>query len=326
MKKSILLFPILLFSCASLMESGLIKKPEFNFERVEVTTITLSEVNLKLITTVKNPYPISLPKSELKLDLEIEGQKFTSLKSDLGAIKADSTEPLPFDLKVKYSDLLAIYKKLKGKEAFSMKLKGNLDIPIPASIRTVPGIPEKVTFPFEAVRDLPAILPAITIKNFRILKPSVEKIANENKNPEVLVKKATSFLNNLLDKKGGSVTSAVEAGLQELDLSVDAEFDIALKNESNATLQFENMNYDLFLGTEKFLSGNSQTIKNEGKESIITVKTSFPLKGVTQSIANAVKNRKTDFKLSGTSGIRIPALPGEGLLNFQYDKTGSFSW
>ena len=331
-KLPIYIFVISLIFPSILLGQGIFKKPSFSFERVEIQDITLSEVILKLHTTVTNPYPISIPNTDITIGMQIEGKNFTTLKGNPGSLTANSTQPLPFSVKVKYDDLLSIYKAIKGKskEIILVKLKGNLDIPIPAQVKKyfpfVP-IPPKVSFPFEAEREIPSVLPSISIVNFKIIKPSLNDIKVSNATtPAAVVKKAAGFLNNLLDSKKGNITSAVKAGLEEIEVNVNTEFDIVLKNESNAVLQFENMKYELFLGKEKFLSGDSEAIKNSGKESVITVKTTFPLKSLSQSVANAVKLRSTDFRLTGSSGIKIPALPNEGVMSFKYDKSGKFSW
>ncbi len=134
-----------------------------------------------------------------------------------------------------------------------------------------------------------------------------------------------SYLDGLLGGKKTNIGSAAQAGLSNVDIDVATEFEIALANKAAAALKFSDLKYDLELNGEKFLSGVPVNIINSGKESIVKVKTSFPLKSVSSGIADAIRKRSSDFKLQGLSGLTVPGLP-EGTMSFDYDKKGNFKW
>ena len=107
-------------------------QPTFSLKSVDITKITLENISLKVLTSVRNPYPIALPKSILDMNVMIEGTNLAKFsKIDLGKIEASSSKDLPVDVIMKYSDLMDIYKKLPGKELLDVKLDGVLNIPIP---------------------------------------------------------------------------------------------------------------------------------------------------------------------------------------------------
>lgn len=323
--KSLLLFSLFFFinGCALLQQflSGE-NKPTFSLKSVDITKITLENISLKVLTSVKNPYPVALPKSILDMNVLIEGSNLAKFsKIDLGKIEASSSKDLPVDVILKYSDLADIYKKVPGKELLAVKFDGVLNVPIPEAYQIAGK--KSFEFPFSQDKQIPAVLPTIDIRNFKIIKPEPKQIVNNVK--DGVTSAAMNYLDSLLGGKKTSVGSAAQAGLSNVDIDVATEFEIALANKAAAALKFSDLKYDLQLNGEKFLSGVPVDIINSGKESIVKVKTSFPLKSVSSGIADAIKNRSSDFKLQGLSGLTVPGLP-EGVMSFDYDKKGTFKW
>ncbi len=297
-------------------------QPTFSLKSVDITKITLENISLKVITSVRNPYPIALPKSILDMNVMIEGTNLAKFsKIDLGKIEASSSKDLPVDVLMKYSDLMDIYKKLPGKELLDVKLDGVLNIPIPEAYQLAGK--KSFDFPFTQGKQIPAVLPTIDIRNFKIIKPEPTSIANSAKDGASAA--AMNYLDGLLSGKKTSVGSAAQAGLANVDIDVATEFEIALANKAAAALKFSDLKYDLQLNGEKFLSGVPVDIINNGTESIVKVKTSFPLKSLSSGIADAIQKRSSDFKLQGLSGLNVPGLP-DGTMNFDYDKKGTFKW
>lgn len=318
-----LLLFFFLNSCALLTQFiGQENQPSFSLKNVSISSITLETIQLKVLAGVRNPYPVTLPKSILNMDVLIEGSKFGNFSNmDLGKIEAKSTRDIPVDVVLKYSDLLEIYKKLPGKEILEVSLNGNIDVPIPESL---PAVGQKsFTFPFQEKKQIPAILPTIEITNFKIIKPDPQKIIASS--GSALAGSAMSYLDNLLGGGGKSAGSAVSAGLSAIEVDVDTEFDLVLTNKASSKLNFSSLKYNLDLNNEKFLSGNPGQIINNGKESIIKIKSSFPLKSVSSGIAAAIQKKSSDFQLKGDSLLGIEAL-GNEKINFSFDKMGNFKW
>ncbi|WP_367897982.1 LEA type 2 family protein [Leptospira sp. WS58.C1] len=322
----------LLFGCAQLQKVDLKKvkekiedldKPSFILEKVSIAEINLSEIKLRVDSKVKNPYPIALPATNLEMNILIEGQQFTKAKTKIPNVGGNSNKPVPVDLTFAYNDLVALYKKVPGKIDLVVKVQGVVSLPIPEKYRSVAGA-ASLDFPFEEERKIPAVLPDIEIRNFKIIKPDPSTILS-SAGTEDLAKKATSFLDTLLGPQKKSPGSAVAAGISSLDLKVDTEFQIVLKNRATSRLQFSEFEFDLTLEKEKFLTGQPVRIENQGQESILSVRTSFPLGTVTQGIANAISKRSAAFRLSGKASTEAPEIE-TGPVLFKFDKSGSFSW
>lgn len=319
-----LIFLILFINNCALLQQFLNgdTKPTFSLKGVDITKITLENISLKVLANVRNPYPVALPKSILDMNVFIEGNKLAKFSQiDLGKIEANSNKDLPVDVILKYTDLADIYKKVPGKELLAVKFDGVLNIPIPESYQ----IAGKKTFefPFSQDKQIPAVLPTIDIRNFKIVKPEPTQVISGVK--DGVSAAAMSYLDGLLGGKKSNIGSAAQAGLSNVDIDVATEFEIALANKAAAALKFSDLKYDLELNGEKFLSGVPVNIINTGKESIVKVKTSFPLKSVSSGIADAIRKRSSDFKLQGLSGLTVPGLP-EGTMSFDYDKKGNFKW
>ncbi|PJZ64987.1 hypothetical protein EHQ27_04790 [Leptospira wolffii] len=300
-----------------------IDKPSFILEKVSIAEINLNEIRLKVDSKVKNPYPVPLPATNLDTNILIEGQQFTKAKTKIPSVGGNSNKAVPVDLVFSYNDLAELYKKVPGKTDLMVKVQGTVSLPIPEKYKSVAGR-DALDFPFEEERQIPAVLPDIEIRNFRIIKPDPSTILS-SAGTEDLAKKATSFLDSLLGSQKKSPGSAVAAGLSALDLKVDTEFDIILKNRASSRLQFSEFEFELSLEKEKFLTGQPTKIENKGQESVLSIRTSFPLGSVTQGIANAVTKKSAAFRLVGKATTEAPEI-GTGPIPFKFDKSGSFGW
>lgn len=293
------------------------KNPNFKLKSLEITKINLENISLKLFTDIENPYPVSLPKSLIDMDILIEGTRLSNFKNDFGKIESKSTKEQAIDLELKYEDLLNIYKNAKNKDLLDLNLKGNFALPVPESFQFAGK--KQLDFPINQMKQLPAVLPTIDIKNFKVLKP--EPMLNSSG----LQNTAMNYLDNLLSGKKTSIGSAASSGLSDVDVDVKTEFDISLINQAASKLIFSSMKYNLKLNGENFLAGVPTEIIQNGNESLIKVKSSFPLKSLTSGLAQAIQNKSSAFQLTGLSGVKVEGLP-DGLLNFEYDKKGSLKW
>lgn len=308
--------------CAVLQKLGL-PEPGVNLRNVAITALTLTHLDVRLDTLINNPYPIGLPPTGMAMDLTIEGTPLTSLSSKPIKLPASGSLPVPLNLRIKYADLLTIYQNFPAKPALGLGVDGKLAVSL-KSVQKLPGIPDQIRWPFQVQKDIPALRPNIAIRSFRIMKPEFNDLRKAA--PEDLARKASGFLDQLLSPGGRSPGSAAQAGLDVLDVKVRTAFDIVLTNQAAAELLFQSLNYDLKLGGENFLNGKSAQIENRGKESIVTVNSAFPINSITRGLADAINRRQSSFQLLGNAGVKIPALPDESGLKFNFDKAGNFAW
>jgi len=318
----LIVFTFLLKNCS--VVDGLLgqaNKPSIDFKSLNIEKITLEDITLKMLTSVKNPYPISLPRSDLNLKVSIEGNPLTNLNLNLGNVASRSEQPLPFNVQMKYQDLKKIYDSIPSKELLAVKLDGVISLPIPASYQIAGK--ESFDFPFSESRNIPSILPNIEIKNFKMIKPEPAQVLNQVNSAQV-GQAAVSYLEGLLGGKKTSLSSAASAGLSGVDINIDTLFEIVLKNQAASQVNFSDLKYDLSLKGEKFLSGSPEQILNQGKESVVKVKTTFPLRSLSSGLVEAIQKRSADFQLKGNSGLKVPGI--SEIINFDYDKKGNFSW
>jgi len=295
-----------------------IERPSVTLDGVDIASISLTEITLRLRTVVANPYPIPFPASALGMNITVEGTDLAKIESKLQSIGPVSEENVPVDVKIAYRDLMTIYQKLPGKETLRLALKGNLSVPFPSGVN-VPGIPGQLDLPFSAERDIPAVLPSISIRNFRLIRPEIQLSSPDT------IKKAAQFLDGIFSRGQSSPGSAAASGLAGLDITIKTEFEILLKNEAAARIAFDALKYNLTLNNENFLAGTDTSIVNSGKESVIKVQTSFPIGSITAALADALRQKGAAFHLTGSSAISIPGLAGESI-PFQFDRTGNLTW
>ena len=321
-------FCLLLLSqsgCAVLQNLGL-PKPGVNLRNVAITALTLTHLDVRLDTLISNPYPIGLPPTGMDMDLTIEGNPLTKLISQPVKVPASGSLGVPLDLRIKYTDLLNLYRNFPSKPALGLGVDGKLAVSLAGvpGASSIPGVPQQIRWPFQVAKDIPALQPDIAIRSFRIIKPEITDLRSAA--PGDLANKASTFLDSLLSPGGLSPGSAAQAGLDALDLKVRTNFDIVLTNKAAAELLFQSLNYKLKLGGEDFLNGKSASIVNQGSESIVTVDSAFPINTITRGLADAINRRSSTFQLIGKAGVKIPALTDESKLDFNFDKDGFFAW
>jgi hypothetical protein len=298
-----------------------IPTPEFDFESLSIKEITLSDITLKVVTSVSNPYPMALANSLLDMDLKIEGLKLSHISTDLGEIEAKKTKSLPMDIKFKYTDLLNLYQKFPNKPILELTAEGNMKVPIPKQWQLVGK--DSLSFPFTKKREIPAILPNVEIKNFNILMPTKEEIFSAT-NSSTLTSSAIGYLDGLLSGTKKSPTSAAQAGLSGINLPLRTEFDFLFSNQAASDLNLADLGYNLKLAGENFLQGSPKEIVNSGKTSNVKVSTTFPISSISSSLYKTIQSHSANFELKGNSSLDLTALKEK--VPFNYEKKGNFKW
>ncbi|MCW7492058.1 LEA type 2 family protein [Leptospira sp. 2 VSF19] len=298
-----------------------IPMPEFEFDSLSIKSITFTEITLNIVTSVENPYPVSLPSSFIDMDIKIEGLKLSQVKTDLGAIEGKKTKQLPLEVKLKYTDLLNLYKKFPNKPLLEVSAEGNMKVPIPKGWQLLGK--DSLSFPFVKKKEIPAILPNVEIQNFKILMPTEADILSAS-NTSALADTATGFLKGLLGGSKQPATSATKAGLSGLNLDINTEFDFVFANEAASNLNLTNLNYNLDLAGEKFLNGTPKEIINSGKTSTVKVATKFPITSISSSLYKTIQSKSAQFDLKGDSGLKVPSV--QETIPFFYEKRGNFKW
>ena len=303
------------------------QKPSFTLDRLRITGITLTHLNLQLEGLVENPYPFAIPAGDLDLGLAVEGRELQRMQLDLSdGVPADNSQPIKLDVQLPYSGLIALYRLLPTQETLQCDLTGQLNLHLPEEqVGRIPGLPEKIAFDVNQSRRLPALNPGISIRDFRISGPDPETLRNAIADGS-MVERASTYLGRLLEGSAYSPGSAESAGLDDLGLELTGELDLVLTNQAAAALNFVEVDYELLLQNESFLKGISKDIQNNGTESVITIESTLPLASVGAALARAISNRAAAFDLKGRAGFDIPSLPEDGTIHFNFDENGRLSW
>lgn len=312
-------------NCASLMDlTGIGKTPGFALDRLEFTGIDLQKLSLRIHATVDNPYPVAVPRAATDLGLNLEGAELFRIKTDVeGGIGARASRALQFDVQLPYTGLINAYNKVPGREILNLSLNGPVKLFLPEGV-AVPGLPDHMTFDVKQNTEFPAVKPSIEIRNFSIQKPTTDDLTGAV--GPLLAGIAGVYIDRLLSDTGSAPGSALSSGLANLDFNLKTEYEIVLKNEAAARLDFTKLNYTLFLENNKLFDGVSSNIENNGAESVVKIVTSLPLRSITSGLSRAIKSKNAGFRIAGDAGFDIPAMPLKELLNLDFNQTGRLTW
>ena len=187
----------------------------------------------------------------------------------------------------------------------------------------LPGLPATFKFPFKVSKKIPAIKPSVAIHNFKVKAPSMADI-------QAAIRQSGRNLN--ADKIFGAIGSMIkgksinpkELGLADLDLKMDVNFDIKLKNDTRAKLLFNNLNYDFSMNGEKVFRGDTAKTQSVGDTLIISVANQLSSKSLGKGVLRVFEDRKGIFKVRGETFINLPAEIKKAPLKLSFDEGGNF--
>jgi len=299
---SLAILLVLVQSCSALeILRSKVPKPEFSIQGLRIQEITLSEMTLELLSTVKNPYETNLPSSQLGLNVLLEGKQFTRIDTDLGGIASRSTKRIPIDLKFRYSDLLPFFKMVPSKDSIRLSLSGTLKVPLPAKEQTLLGMKE-IAFPVEIERALPSFYPEIEVSGFSVTLPDARSLATE-------AARRAGFL--------GSSSASEESSL------VLANFDLRFRNRNPASILLSKLKFSMNLDGNSFVDLSPQEILSQGTTNTIPVRAKIPFPS--SALLQSLQRKQARFQIEGSSGIRFPGVD-ENTTEFLFSQGGTLRW
>jgi LEA14-like dessication related protein len=281
-----------------------IPQPGFQLQSIRINKVDLSAMTLLMVSSVKNPYSVELPSSILNLDLFIEGTKLSQIKTDLGTIKAKSTQELPLEIRLPYSDLLKFYRNFPNQEALNLKFQGDMELPIPAQFQL--GGQKSIKVPVAHTQEIPTFNPDLRVENFQVALPSLSQMAAE----------AGSGILAGIFGNGGSNPEAQ---------SIGTEFDLRVLNQSKAKFLIQKLNFDMDLDGLKFLKIAPKEIIPLENANLVRVKANIPVTSATSGLVNLLRTKKANYKLTGNSNLGFPSL-GPDQPPFLFEKNGNLTW
>ncbi|MDD5065552.1 MAG: LEA type 2 family protein [bacterium] len=322
-KQFIIIFLLiaLIPACATFDPGLFQKKPEAKLEKTDIDSITLQDITLLFDVKITNPYPVAINLAGVSTKFSIDGNQFfeTGTKDQL-KIPAKDSAMNTFKVNLKYADIINIIKDYSKKDYLNCDIEGVISLAVPRT--GIPGVPEKLDFPYKLSKKIPALKPQIAIKGFSIKKPSTDEI----KKAVLASGKSLNILDviSLVDKllKGNYAEAFKVVKAEDLDLKFDINFNIELKNETQNKIDFSYFNYDFFLNSDKMVSGQTTDIKTTDNTTLLAVKNTVSLRAFSQTIVNAIRDKAGDFSLKGETAIKLPDEIKKEPLKLSLDEKG----
>ncbi|HNW29004.1 MAG TPA: LEA type 2 family protein [Spirochaetota bacterium] len=324
MKKSIvlLLFPVLLLSCASLT-SLLGKKPEVTLKRFDIDSISLKDVTFLFEIALSNPYPVGFRLQDVGFNVRVEGTQLLKTRTQKGmTVKAGGSEVTPVKVTIAYADIIRLIKDYTEREDLDCAIDIDIVIPLPEAIQK---IKKNITFNYTVQKKIPALKPSFSIANFRVKAPTLDEIrrslvdtGKKNLNADTVF----SLLDGLISGKKTSPADVLD--LTSLDVPISVSFDVEVKNSTRARLQFQDLTYDFSVNEAKILTGTTGRTVNEGSRSVIRIANTFSSKALGRSVVNFLTNRAGDYQLKGYSSVKLPDEIKTSPLRLAFDEKGRF--
>lgn len=279
----------LLPSCSLFQKILANAQPEFKINAFTVKDLSLESITFHIDAELLNHLPVPLPQSLLKLDVKINDQPLTKMQSGPISVKAGASTPVPLDLTLKYADLYRIVKSMSLVESFKVGFQGAADFPV-----TLPGMPEKISVPFNVEKTVPSFLPDVTIDSVQIRRPDLSSL----------------------------VSSVFK---DEIPLGMDV--DLTVNNRGGAKFNFDQMGYTMMLGGSNVFKGKTTSAEAgpDGKSSKIRISTDVPLKESVKAILPLLKGSAINYEFKGTAAFTFADVDLSEL-KLPLNKTGSIGF
>ncbi len=324
MKKSIvlLLLPLLLLSCASLT-SLLGTKPEVTLKRFDIDSISLKDVTFLFEIALNNPYPVGFRLQDVGFNVRVEGNQLLKTRTPKGmTVKAGGSEVTPVKVTIAYADIIRLIKDYAEREDLNCAIDIDIVIPLPEALQ---NIKKNITFNYTVEKKIPALKPSFGIANFQVKAPTIDEIKRSLVDTGKKNLNAATVFNLFEGLISGKKTNPVDVlDLTSLDVPIGVSFDVEVKNNTKARLQFQDLSYDFAVNDAKILTGNTGRTVNEGSRSVIRIANTFSSKALGKSVVNFLTSRAGSFQFKGYSNVKLPDEIKTSPLRLAFDEKGQF--
>ena len=142
--------------------------PKFRIAGFSIEDVSLDGMVVRLDAELDNPYPVSLPASALNLDLKINQDHLTNLKTDPISVNANSVAKFPIRLDLQFSKLKALFQNLSAVKEYTMGIQGSADFPV-----RLASVSSDVSVPISMEQKVPAFFPDVAVENFDFKGPDL---------------------------------------------------------------------------------------------------------------------------------------------------------
>jgi LEA14-like dessication related protein len=298
--KLLLLFFLIFTESCSIFQTILSNSnsKSIQVEKFNLKSISLRDMNFIGTVKIKNPYPVTVPTSDLKVKVFIENINISNIRINIKQIEESSFQTGEFEILIPYQELIPILKKIPDKNYFTIRLDGILQIPIPKAYRITST--EFLDFNFTESKNIPIFIPLISIENFKI---------NENS----VLSTISGMGNNILS--GNSPLS---------NSSLQLDFDLLINNSYASKFKIGKLNYNLVLSDKSFITSSSSDIINNGIDSRLHINSKIEPSAITKSALEFIKKRSTSYKLISQGNLKFKDLDEN--VEYFFEKEGILSW
>ncbi|MBP7582441.1 MAG: LEA type 2 family protein [Spirochaetes bacterium] len=316
---ALVILAVLSCTTADIQSFGL-KMPGVSVKDFDIKSISLRDIDLLFDIEITNPYPIGLKLEKVTFKVDIEKKQLLATTTPSGfTVRARGAAVTPLVLNLEYSKIIGIVKDYRQKEYLMCDISGELHIPLPK----IPGLPGSFKYPFKVSKRIPAIKPHVAIENFKVKAPSMASIkdairrSGQNLNADTIFGAIGSMLN-------GKRVNPAEIGLADLDLKMDVNFDIKIRNETKAKILFNTLNYDFSMNGEKVFNGDTSKTQSVGDTMIISVANQLSSKKLGKGVLKVFEQRKGVFNVRGETFMNLPEDIRKAPLKLSFDEGGNF--
>lgn len=307
-------------SLAAFTLPGIVPKPTATLKNFDIESISLRDVNFLFDFDIKNPYPVKLKLDSVKFTFFVENNQLFSTQTGKGlSIKAKESAVNSFKVNLKYEDVINVIKNYAQKDMLDCRIDVSIVIPLP----DIQPLPKNITFDYSVNTKIPAVKPNVSIANFKVKKPSVDEIkaALIKKRSEISANDVADMFSGIFSGKAAKKNVINPASI---DIPIDVDFDILLKNETKNKLLFKNLDYTFLVAGDSLVKGITKDIRNEGDRSIIRVSNRFSSKSLSKSLLAVFDKGKGEFTLKGSTYLKLPDSVKKDPLKLQFEEKGSF--
>lgn len=187
MQPKFILLPLLLLffglnSCATLQEFASIKKPDLSISSVDITDISLSDLELTFDVDVDNPNQVAVNLASYDYDFLIDGSSFVKGKQPLTSqIKSGGTSIVQIPVRFTFSELYQTFNSIRDKDETPFNLKAVVGVDLP--VLGLTEIPIEKSGMFPVVKPPKISASKLSVKNLSFTKADLELELNvENPN------------------------------------------------------------------------------------------------------------------------------------------------
>jgi LEA14-like dessication related protein len=313
---------IILAVCAAAVGALDAPKPTAEIKRFQVEAISLRDVTFLFELSVKNPYPVKLSFSGMKLDFSVEGSKVFSVTDKGGfSVSAKGEKSSTFTVTLAYDAIIKLVKDYAAKEWLDTVIDGVLVIPLP----TMPGLPKDISFKYKLSKKIPAIKPRLAITAFTVTPPSAEQVGKAvvKAGSKVPPGKALGVYKDVL---AGRKPAEPVIDPAELDVPISVSFTLEIQNEAKGALSFDALDYELFVNGESLVLGKSSKVVREAGRTLVTVTNEFSSRRLSKNLKALFTDKKGSFSVKGKAALKLPDEIRKEPVPLSFDESGAFSF